>query len=254
MARTSFKRTENAPSAETQPADEQESSVALATTVNRDPATYQPTNEFTGAWDRSDVRDPRINLVQKSSKTELHAFGLGAFVLNRDLKLSDGQTPLTLTVVALDKDYQQKLPWGCKDTPNVVKTPAEVRAAGGTLTYKGAKPGTYYGPRAHITVLLKAPEGLTEDDLAFFPFADAKDGRWTVAKITVSSSGFTSMAKEIATLCTYNKAMRKGSIYGQLELTSKEVDGDDASWFIPVVKFVQENPRETLEFFESLRN
>ncbi len=251
MAKTSFKKVASAPSTETQPVTE--TAITVATPVaNQSPTPYQPTQEFTGPWDRSDVRDPRINLVQKSSKTELHAFGLGSFVLNREFKLSDGKTPLQITVVASDKDYQQKLPWGSKDTANVARSPEEVRAAGGTLTFKGAKVGTYYQKRAHQTILLKAPKTLTEDDLNFFPYEFNGD-KWAVAKMTVSSSGFTSMAGEIATLCTYNKSMRQGMIHGQLELTSKEVPGDDATWFVPVVKFVQQNPKELLEFFESLR-
>jgi hypothetical protein len=247
----SFKKVENAPSAEVaEPVTE--TAIAVRAT-EQSPVPYAPTTEFTGAWNRSDVRDPRINLVQKSSETKLHAFGLGAFVLNREIKLSDGKSPLQVTVVASDKDYQQKLPWGCKDTANVVRTPEEVRAAGGTLKFKGAAPGTYYGPRAHQTLLLKAPEGLSEDDLAFFPY-EFNDEKWSVAKMTVSSSGFTSMAVEVATLCTYNKAMRQSPIFGQLAMTSKETQGADASWFVPVVQFVQENPVELLRFFESLRN
>jgi hypothetical protein len=251
MAKTSFKKVADAPSAEAEGVEEQNTCTMVAIPTAKAPAPYQPTAEFTGSWDRSDVKDPRINLVQKSSKAELHAFGLGAFVLNREIKLSDGETPLQISVGAVDKDFQQKLPWGSKDTPLVFRTPEEVRKAGGTLVYKGAKQGTFYGPRAHITILLKAPESLTEDDLNFFPYEF--NGNWAVAKMTVSSSGFTSMAKEIATLCTYNKSMRKGPLYGQLELTSKLVEGDDAEWHVPVVRFVQENPKELMEFFNSLR-
>jgi hypothetical protein len=250
MARTSFKRTEEANVAVADESDgKPDTQLATQETAV---VPHQPTPAFTGSWDRSDIKDPRINLVQKSSDSKLHKYGLGSLVLNREVKLSNGTDPVQITVAYVDKDYQQKLPWGSKDTANVVRTPEEVREAGGTLVYKGAKPGTFYGPRAHFTILLKAPAGLGEDELVLFPF-EFNNEFWTPAKMTVSSSGFTSMAKEVATLCTYNKVMRKNPIFGQLALTSKHVAGDTEEWWVPVVKYVGENNKELLEFFESLR-
>jgi hypothetical protein len=255
MAKTTFKKPEATAPAATEVEVLEPVSDTLAEPTNPETAVvpYQPNADFTGSWSRSDVRYPRINLVQKSSDSKLiNAFGIGAFVFNREVKLSDGKTPLFITAVQLDKDFQQKLPWGSKEEPVVCRTPEEVRKVGGTLTYKGAKPGTYFQPRAHITLILQMPEGISADGETLFPY-EFNGKCYSIALITVSSSGFTSMAKEIATLCTFNKVMRKGSIFGQLQLTSEERSDATKEWYVPIVKFDEAHSDETLKFFESLR-
>src|SRR5690242_17649722 len=172
MPKTSFKKpTETAPEAPVVEAelvpDAPESQPENAGAV----VPYSPTPDFTGSWSRSDIRYPRINLVQKSTDSKLiNQFGIGAFILNREAKLSDGKTPIAITVVQLDKDFQQKLPWGSKEEPLVFRTPEEVRKAGGTLVYKGAKPGTFFQNRAHITMLVEMPEGVAEEAETLFPY------------------------------------------------------------------------------------
>lgn len=251
MPKTSFKKQET-PAADVADA-EVDKDAAEPTNTETAVVQYQPTPDFTGSWSRSDVRLPRINLVQKSSDSKLiNSFGIGSFVFNREVKLSDGKTPLVITVVGLDKDLQQKLPWGSKEEPLVCRTPEEVRKAGGTTVYKGAKPGTYFQPRAHITLLLQAPKDLAPEGESLFPY-EYDGNTYSVALMTVSSSGFTSMAKEIATFCTFNKAMRNGPIYGRLLLTSEERSDASKEWFVPIVKFDAANDEATLKFFNSLR-
>jgi hypothetical protein len=251
MGKTSFKKNTDAPSTEATVVEETQ----LVTTEPAESAVvaYNPTADFTGSWSRSDVRLPRINLVQKSSDSKLiTAFGIGSFVFNREVKLSDGKTPLSITVVGLDKDFQQKLPWGSKEEALVCRTPEEVRAAGGTLKFKGAEAGTYFQPRAHITLLLEMPAGISDEGESLFPYENG-DKKYSVALMTVSSSGFTSMAKEIATLCTFNKVMRQGPIFGRLALTSEERSDSSKEWQVPIVKFDGANDPKLVEFFISLR-
>jgi hypothetical protein len=250
MPKTSFKKQTETP-IETTVEEPSESSVETSTAV----VPYNPTPDFTGSWSRSDIRLPRINLVQKSTDSKLITkFGIGSFILNREAKLSDGTTPVYITVVQLDKDFQQKLPWGSKEEPLVFRTPEEVRKAGGTLTYKGAQPGTYFQNRAHITLLVESPANLADDAEALFPYENEENGKlYSVVLMTVSSSGFTSMAKEIATLCTFNKVMRKGPIFGRLALTSETRDDGQKEWQVPIVKFDSENTPELLQFFNSIR-
>lgn len=209
---------------------------------------------FAGAWDRKDIRLPRINLIHKTSKGGLiEAFGIGSFVLNQEVKLSDGKTPIIVTALRAVKDYQQKLPFGSDEEPKVFNTPEEVERAGGTLQYskQAVAEKNYFGPRAHIQLIFELPEGASEEDAALFPYEN--DGKtYGMALFTVASSAFTSVGKELATLCNNNKIMRKGMQYGRLELTSEGRKKGDLDWKVPVIKYAGENPEELVQFFASL--
>jgi hypothetical protein len=73
-----------------------------------------------------------------------------------------------------------------------------------------------------------------------------------MALFTVASSAFTSVGKELATLCNNNKVMRKGMQYGRLELTSESRSKGDLDWKVPIIKYVGENPEKLVKFFASL--
>ena len=100
-------------------------------------------------------------------------------------------------------------------------TEEDVINNGGTTTYskQAVADQIYFGPRAHIQFAIKAPEGLSEDDLNYFPFEHA-GSKWAMSIMTVASSAWTSLAKELETLRQYNNIMRKGLIYGNLELAT----------------------------------
>lgn len=207
---------------------------------------------FSGAWSRKDIRLPRINLIHKTSDGEvIEKFGIGSFALDKAVKLTNGKTPLATTILRAGKDYQQKLPYGSKEDPNVVATPEDVIRVGGSLNYQDVKSGKFYGPRAHMQLVFALPEGASEEDAALFPY-EFGGVAYAMAMLTVASSAYTSVGKELATLCNNNKVMRKGMEFGKLELTSETRKKGDLDWKIPVIKFVGENPAELVEFYRSL--
>lgn len=258
---SSFKKTEaktEAPAA-TEPASVEnggltrENSGGSEVAVREDRAPALPQNDqFSGSWDRDDVRLPRINLVHKTSDNALiEKFGIGSFAFNKEVKLSDGKTPLAVIAVRAAKDYVQKLPYGSAEMPAVFKTPAEVESNGGSLNYKDVDSGNFFGPRAHIQLIVAAPIGANDADLALFPYEYA-DKAYGMAILTVASSAFTSVGKELATLCNNNKVMRRGMQYGALALTSEVRKNAKNSWHVPVIKFTGENPAEFVEFIQGL--
>lgn len=257
MAKTSFAKkdtvidVEATPVAAPEPAD---NVTTLATRPVRTVALLPSVDDMPGAWNRKDVHYPRINLVQKTSDGDLvKNFGIGAFVLSKSVKLSDGETPLTITALEAPKDYIQKVDFDSGETPVVFGSEEEVRANGGSTEYKDAKSGNYFQPRAHITLAVAAPEGISEEDAAIFPF-DGPDGKaYALAIYTVVSSAFTSVGKDLATFRGSNKIMRQGLIYGQLALSSYTKKKDTKSWCVPVIKFIGATPPELVEFFLSLR-
>jgi hypothetical protein len=184
---------------------------------------------FSGAWSRQDVRLPRINLIHKTSKGELiEKFGIGSFALNQEVKLSDGKTPIVITALR-----------------------EEVIKHGGSLNYKDVKSGNFFQKRAHIQFVFPAPAGLGEDDLALFPY-EFNEVLYGMALFTVASSAFTSVGKELATLCNNNKVMRKGMEFGRLELTSESRSKGELDWKVPVIAYKGENPEDLVKFYTSL--
>jgi hypothetical protein len=118
---------------------------------------------FAGAWDRKDIRLPRINLIHKTSKGELiEKFGIGSFALNQEVKLSDGKRPIVCTALRAAKDYQQKLPFGSDEEPKVFNTPEEVEKARWNPPIQQAcsrREELLRPARAHPVLIFGLPEG-----------------------------------------------------------------------------------------------
>lgn len=209
-------------------------------------------NGFVGDWNRKDIRLPRLNLIHKTSADELITkFGIGSFAFGKEVKLSDGKTPFQIIAMRAAKDYIQKLPFGDPETPSVFDTVEEVENAGGTLEFRQKDGNNYFQPRAHIQIGFAAPDGLSEEDLALFPY-EFNGKPWAMAMFTVASSAYTSVGIGLSTYCTNNKVMRKGMIHGLLELTSETRKNAKNSWAVPVIKYVGETPTELVTFLQSI--
>jgi len=212
----------------------------------------QPMPQFSGDWDYNDTRKPRINLVHKTSDSELiEKFGIGSFVFQKEVKLSNGKDPLLVTALRAGKDFIQKLPFGAPDMPLVFKTKDEVLANGGSFNKKDEATQSYYIPRAHILFLVEMPEKTDDEDSSMFPY-EFEGKQYGLAVLTVSSSAFTATAVELATLCNFNAVMRKGMEYGKLELTSAQRMSPRYSWIVPEIRFKSENDANFVKFIQSL--
>jgi hypothetical protein len=251
MAKTSFVK--KAEVVESTPESVTDTTVAVA-----QPKTlavqHEGKDDMFGEWLPGDSKLPRLNIRQKSSGDELQEnFEFGDLVFAKKIKLADENSTVTVVPIIAGKDYQQKVPFG-EGQGVVYPTAQAVIDNGGVLQYskEAVNEQTYFGPRAHIELAIKAPKGLSEDDLNYFPF-EFNGESWAVCLFTVASSAYTSFAKELETLRRHNVIMRKGLIYGQLELTTKQRNKPGQSWFIPVAKLVGENPPELVEFLEKIK-
>ncbi len=216
--------------------------------------SHQGDADMYGDWKAKESKLPRLNIVQKSSAAELvKAFDLGDLILNKKVKLGDEKNALTVVAIRIDKDYQQKTKFG-EGQGVVYATEEEVINNGGTTTYskQAVADQIYFGPRAHIQFAIKAPDGLSEDDLNYFPFEHA-GSKWAMSIMTVASSAWTSLAKELETLRQYNNIMRKGLIYGNLELATAFKSKPGQEWFVPVAKLVGETDPGLREFLFAIR-
>jgi hypothetical protein len=207
---------------------------------------------FTGDWNRKDIRLPRLNLIHKTSADALiDQFGIGAFAFGKEVKLSDGKTPFRIIAMRAAKDYVQKLPFGDPETPAVFNTVEEVENAGGTLEFNKKNGNNYFQPRAHIQVAFAAPDGLRDEDLALFPY-EFEGKPWGMAMFTVASSAYTSVGIGLSTLCNNNKVMRKGPLFGALDLTSEIRKNAKNSWHVPVIRYAGENSEDLVKFLTNL--
>lgn len=215
------------------------------------PLAKAGSSAFQGDWKLTDMRFPRLNLIQKSSDEELiQKFGIGSFVLSKEVKISDG-SPFPVQFLLAMKDYIQKVEFGSGETPAVFRTEQEVLDSGGSFNWKDKDTDHFFQRRAHVEFAIKAPEGLDEKELALFPY-ELDGASYALAVYTVASSAYTSVAVELMTLCERNKVMRKGQQYGALLLSSKEATSKGKSWRTPVVKFDGENGPELVKFLEEI--
>jgi hypothetical protein len=254
MAKTSFAKkvaTVAPPASAPAPAEKQ---LAVRPPAGLGSVKHEGRNDMGGQWLPNDSRLPRLNMRQKSSGDELQEnFAFGDLVFAKKIKLADAETAINVVAVLAGKDYQQKIPFG-EGQGVTYATAEEVLDNGGTLTYtrEAVESKIFFGPRAHIQFGIKATAELTEDDLNFFPFEFGGD-RWAMSIMTVASSAFTSLGKEIETLRRHNRVMMKGLIFGNLEMSTKLKQKPGQQWYVPQAKLVGENPADLVEFLDSIK-
>ena len=111
-----------------------------------------------GDIDSSDINMPRLNIVQGvGSLSEL--FSPGQVVMNQEIVLSNGTTPIELTVLAARKQFVENLAYDAESRPRVFDTLDEVHAAGGSINWIGNMRPSFV-PVLHVNVLIKAPQGV----------------------------------------------------------------------------------------------
>jgi hypothetical protein len=204
-----------------------------------------PDNGLQGEISQTDIRLPRINFVQKMSELA-EAFKFGDIVFEKTIKIGDLENPVSMTVLRLRKQFQQDLPYGSEDMPQVFNTSEEVREAGGSVV-RGS--GNYFSEIAHIQVAIKAPDTIGEEELEFFPY-NFKGSDYAMAMITVSRSAYSTLAKPIITH-GFN-SLRDGLFNGKFELHVDLKKSPKGSYVVPVPVFKGRHDEETVEFLKGL--
>lgn len=243
MATHSFKdtiaKTENAAPAE---APEK----ALAPVAPASPAIVSEDSDMEGEISRSNIRLPRINIVQKVGDLS-NLFGPGSILFNKEVILSDGKTPVEIVPLRLKKVYQQDLAYGSDDTPLTFELAEEVIAAGGSLHRND---DNYFAEVAHVQVAVARPDDCPEELEAMFPF-EFGDKVYGCAMWTLKSSGFTAAAVPLITART--TLLRGGLHTGRFMLSSLLKNNMKNSWYVPVLKFAGRNDAEASSFFAGLK-
>jgi hypothetical protein len=211
---TSFKRTEGAA-----PAAITDTVQAPVTPVLKESHDHEetslssmPSRPLEGEFLPEDFVLPRLNLVQSVGPLS-ETFQPGAFVYNKEVTLTDGTQPVSLTVLRIRKQYQEYVPYGGEEMPRVFDTLEEVRAAGGWIDWRDNQRPPF-SPILNALVLVGSP--FPEHPMFPHRFGDADYG---LALWTLRSTAFTRAGKAIITASQF--ALRDGLHLGEWSLTSR---------------------------------
>ncbi len=223
-------------------------SVAVVPTAAQPLATPTPQNAsgIEGEVNTSNIRPPRLNLVQKSGNLS-NDFPMGCFTYDKTFALNEmGKSDVKVTVLRFKKYYQEKLEYGGDTLPLRFDTAAEVRANGGTTQF--GQPG-FYDEAADLLLAIEAPDNLDEDQMMYFPYEH--DGKaYGMALWTISAGGFRSVGVRIISDATM--LLKDGLWTGQYSLTSEMKKSPKNSWFVPIAKFEHKHTPEASEFFRGM--
>lgn len=149
--------------------------------------------------DRGDVRLPRINIVQGLSEPELKAFGDGAIVLKRTLKIPQ---PATVVVCGVSrKRYTEKMPKFGEGEPRTFDTLEEVIKAGGTDQWKYSRENKdrdgipvsrkpWFQTTVTCLLLIKKPENCPPEHEEHFASIAEDGSAWAACVFTVKSTSY----------------------------------------------------------------
>jgi hypothetical protein len=204
-------------------------------------------NDVQGEINLSDLRLPRLNLVQRTGDLP-DKFGFGEFILNKTCVLG---RPLEFIALSLKKQYQEKRPYGDTERGAVYDTIDQVREHGGVIGF-----GDYqFSELAHVFMLVKQPDNLESDkdaeavvDLFMYEIAGAK---WAPVIYSVGRSSYTSLGKALLTARQF--MLRKGLWTGRWTLDSEIQKGPKGTWSIPVPKFKGKLSDEDALLTDSIR-
>jgi hypothetical protein len=240
MPTTSFNRRSAAPAQTEAPKEIEvpvQQELPLAPTAAVQPSALstnvaaQAGNDVQGDVNLSDLRLPRINLVQRTGELP-ERFGFGEFVLNKTCVLA---RPLEFIALSLKKQYQEKRPQGDTERGAVYDSVEQVQQNGGVIGY-----GDYqFSELAHIFMLIKKPDDLDKvqdaEAVADLFMYELAGGLWAPVIYSVGRSSYTGLAKPLITARQFT--LRKGLWTGRWHLNSRIEKGAKGSWSIPVPTF-----------------
>ncbi len=195
-----------------------------------------PAKPVEGEFLTDDFVIPKLHLVQAVGPLS-EKFTPGQYVYNKELVISDGTSPVNLTVLRIKKQYQENLPYGGDQLPRVFDTLEEVKAAGGWIDWRDNERPPY-SPILHALVLIRSPF----DENPLFPY-EFEGAAYGLALWTLRGVSFTRAGKTIITASQF--ALKEGLHTGPWSLTSKREKIGVNFIHVPVMRH---EPRHLGEF------
>ncbi len=232
--------------AEDSPANEAEALAVAQNNTGSELATRQDSmgvGIISGDVDSEDILIPRLNIVQGVGPLS-ELYQPGQIVFNKETVLSDGNTPIELTVLSAKKQFAENLPFDSDERPRVFNTLEEVHEAGGSIEWKDdEKPS--FTPILHAQLLLKAPAGAE----GAFPL-EYKGQPYALALWTLRGVAYTRAGRNILTAARFS--LRDGIHHGKWTLSTKREKFGRNSVFVPVLRNVGRHDADFLGFVAGL--
>lgn len=191
--------------------------------------------EITG----DDIVIPRFHQVQSVGPLS-EKFAPGSLVYNKEVVVSDGNTPVNLTVLRIKKRYIEHVEYGGDDIARVFDTLEEVKAAGGWIEWRDNERPPF-SPMLQTLILIQSPF----EDHPLFPY-QLGDHSYGLALWTLRSTAFTRAGKAIITASQF--ALRDGLHRGGWQLTSKREKIGMNFVYVPVLRHDAKHSDEFAQF------
>lgn len=179
--------------------------------------------EITG----DDIVIPRFHQVQSVGPLS-EKFAPGSLVYNKEVVVSDGNTPVNLTVLRIKKRYIENVEYGGDAIARVFDTLDEVKQAGGWIDWRDNERPPF-SPMLQTLILIRSPF----EDHPLFPY-QLGDYAYGLALWTLRSTAFTRAGKAIITASQF--ALRDGLHKGGWQLTSKREKIGMNFVYVPVLR------------------
>lgn len=211
--------------------------------------------QLAGDYDASDIKPPRLNLVQGLGDLA-EDFPAGAFVFNREIILSepsknkgDFSAPVELTILGSYLQFQEDKPYNPDEPPVTVNTLDEVLERGGSVRFQGNERPTW-NKLTTYSLLIKAPNETVAELFAY----EAPDGNtYDMALWSVQKTAHATIVKPVLTHNVRKLGPKKIPLFQQVwELTARREKRGSYNPFVPSIKPTSLHSDEMVSFILSL--
>jgi hypothetical protein len=163
-------------------------------------------------FDASDIAFPKLQIAQGVGPLS-DLYPKGSIVLDKEMEIGkmDG-TPVEITVLNIQKTFEENVPFGGDELPRIAKSKEEVLRLGGTTdwsTEDGQKIPPSFKPCADALICIKQPEGLDDE---WFPY-EFEGTNYTFCTWKIKGMAYSASAVPINTAkrMYYRKGLETGS-------------------------------------------
>jgi hypothetical protein len=183
--------------------------------------------------DIEDIEIPRINLIQKMSKSDAP---VGSILFDKMYEIGPPETAIKTVVVTAQKGYRENIPFDEEEIPRI----AWSKEQSDEIAAESEWAMTEF---AEITLLMRAPDN--EDDDAFqLPIGDHS---YALGKINVGKNAYRSTYKRLATFAAFQSGI---PIYSKVwNFVSEELTKGKYTWFNPSLTVTKEETNKDVTAF-----
>jgi hypothetical protein len=183
--------------------------------------------------DIEDIEIPRINLIQKMSKSDAP---VGSILFDKMYEIGPPETAIKTVVVTAQKGYRENIPFDEEEIPRI----AWSKEQSDEIAAESEWAMTEF---AEITLLMRAPDN--EDDDAFqLPIGQHS---YALGKINVGKNAYRSTYKRLATFAAFQSGI---PIYSKVwNFVSEELTKGKYTWFNPSLTVTKEETNKDVTAF-----